>query len=68
MQEHPQLVTIKQFAALHAAFTESGLRWLRFTQEENGFRSAFVSVGRRVLIDEGRFFEIVAEQNGRPAT
>ena len=48
-------------------FTESGVRWLRFNRDKNGFASAFVTVGRNVLIDEDRFFEIIAEQNGRKA-
>ncbi|MCH7666119.1 MAG: hypothetical protein IH936_09370 [Acidobacteria bacterium] len=61
----PTLRTLRQFAQRHPAFTEASLRWLRFQEASNGFQTAFVMVGRRVLIDEGRFFEIVAEQNGR---
>jgi hypothetical protein len=33
----------------------------------NGFADAFVKVGGRLLIDEKKFFEIVAAQNGRSA-
>jgi hypothetical protein len=29
----------------------------------NGFAAAFVEVGGRVLLDEQRFFEIIAQQN-----
>jgi len=41
----------------------SSLRWLRFNQETNGFADAFVTVGRRVLIDEGKFFDAIERQN-----
>ena len=58
--------TIQKFAEKNPdAFTEASLRWLRYNQDENGFASAFVTVGRKVLIDEERFFGIIARQNGR---
>ena len=47
------------------AFSVSSLRWLRFNRETNGFAPAFVNVGRRVLIDEDRFFECIARLNGQ---
>jgi len=34
-----------------------GLRHLTFYSKPNGFRDAFVRVGRRVLVDKGKFFE-----------
>jgi hypothetical protein len=55
----PSLLSIKQFAARHSAFTEGSLRWLRFEAATNGFASAFVTIGRRVLIDEDLFFQCV---------
>lgn len=59
----PRLYSIQQFAEKHPAFSESMLRWLRFNCESNGFRDAFVNVGRRVLIDEVQFFATIAAQN-----
>jgi len=50
-------------AAQHPAFSEASLRWLRFNQGTNGFADAFVTVGRRVLIDEGKFFFAIEKQN-----
>jgi hypothetical protein len=45
-----------------------GLRHLIFHADSNGFRDAFVRVGRRVLVDEARFFEAVrARRPGRAA-
>ena len=45
-----------------------GLRHLIFHAESNGFKDAFKRVGRRVLVDAEKFWEIVNEQgdgNGR---
>ena len=57
------LHTIRQFSERNPAFPEGGLRALRFNSDKNGFAPAFVKVGRKVLIDEARFFEIVERQN-----
>lgn len=65
MNETPTLLTFRQFSEKHPAFSESSLRWIRFNEEKNGFRSAFVCVQRRVLVDESEFFRVIAEQNGR---
>ena len=43
--------------------TQGALRHLMQYRETNGFESAFVKIGRRVVIDEARFFECVARQN-----
>lgn len=40
-----------------------GLRHLIFHADTNGFKDAFRRVGRRVLIDEEKFFECVERQN-----
>ena len=70
----PNLRTIKQFARQHPAFSESGLRNLVFMAEKrhtnkgttlgNGLGAALVRIGRRVLIDEQKFFEWVESQQG----
>lgn len=57
------LLTFKQFSEKHPAFTMGSLRTLRFYDETNGFKSAFVRVQGRVLIDEERFFECVDKGN-----
>ena len=76
------LVTMRQFAERHPAFTESSLRWIRYRSQPvrrllrggreevvaelqtNGFETAFVKVGRRVLIDEKEFSRCVERQRG----
>ena len=58
-----RLRTVQQFCQEHAAFTIGGLRWLLFHRETNGLNKAVVKIGRRVLIDEDKFFEWVMQQN-----
>lgn len=79
-QEHPPrpaFFTVKQFARRNPAFTESALWNIRFKSklrlcskgpvETNGAESVFVTVGRKVLVDEQAFFEWVKAQNGAAA-
>jgi hypothetical protein len=60
------LLTVRQFSEKHTAFTQAGLRWVIFNEKSNGlFESgAIVRVGRRVLIDEARFFGWIDSING----
>lgn len=44
---------------------EGGLRHLIFHAKTNGFAPAFKRVGRRVLVDDEIFWNIVEKQNGR---
>ena len=67
-----RFLTVRQLANKHSAFTEGGLRHLIFhakprssTREElpgNGLELAIVRVGRKVLIDEARFFHWIESQ------
>ncbi len=60
------LLTVKQFNEKHPAFSQGGLRHLIFFARArrtsrgevagNGLDAALVRVGRRILIDEARFF------------
>lgn len=54
----PLLLTVKQFPQKHQAFKESGLRSWIFNADTNGLAKsgAIVRVGRKVLIDEQKFF------------
>lgn len=71
------LFTVKQFSEKHPAFTQGALRNLIFLAEErrstkgaipgNGLSAALVRIGRKVLIDEVRFFEWIDVQNQRGA-
>jgi hypothetical protein len=58
-------LTINQFTAKHTAFTLGGMRSLVFQEHQNGLAEsgAIVRIGRKVLIDEKKFFVWVENQN-----
>ena len=58
--------TVRQFLAKHRAFTNGGLRALIFNAHINGLAKcgAIVRIGRKVLIDEAKFFAWIESQNG----
>ena len=62
------LFTVSKFSEKHKVFlTEGGLRFQIFNAHNNGLASkgAIVRIGRRVLIDEERYFSWVENlQNG----
>jgi hypothetical protein len=55
----PSLLTVKQFCSKYPAFTEGGLRDRIFYADSNGINKvgAVLRNGRRVLIDEDKFFK-----------
>jgi len=57
--------TVNQFTDKHRAFTKGGLRALIFNENTNGLTKAgaIVRLGRKVLIDEAKFFGWVEAQN-----
>lgn len=59
----PPLSTIKQFCQKHPAFTEGGIRDRVFYADSNGLKKfgAILRNGRRVLIDEEKFFQWLQE-------
>ncbi len=61
----PTLSTVKQFSEKHQAFTTGGLRALIFNEHQNGLAKsgAIVRIGRKVLIDEAKFFNWIEVQN-----
>ena len=58
-------LTAKQFIEKHSAFTLGGLRYLIFNENSNGLAKsrAIVRIGRKVLIDEAKFFAWVESQD-----
>lgn len=61
----PTLLTVKQFPPKHPAFTEPAIRMLIFNEKQNGLADAgaIVRIGRKVLIDEEKFFDWIESQN-----
>lgn len=74
LTQPPVLLTVRQFADKHPAFPQGSLRNLIFLAESrntskgkiagNGLDVALVRVGRKVLIDEAKFFNWVDAQQG----
>jgi hypothetical protein len=61
------LLAVKPFQTKHSdAFTTGGLRALIFNEENNGLKEsgAILRIGRKVLINEDKFFGWVESQNG----
>lgn len=58
------LQTVQQFCDENRAFTPGGVRWLLFNRKANGLEKsgAVVRIGRRVLIDDARFFNWIDGQ------
>lgn len=68
------LLTVRQFSDKHPAFTQGAIRNLIFlaknrktskgTIEGNGLNVALVRIGRKLLIDETKFFLWIDAQQG----
>lgn len=66
------LLTVRQFSDKHPAFTQGVIRNLIFLAESrktskgvitgNGLNIALVRIGRKLLIDEAKFFQWIDEQ------
>jgi hypothetical protein len=59
-----RLIPVPDWPKYHAWPPPGGLRHLIFHSDSNGFAAAFVRVGRRVLVDEARFFEAARARKG----
>ena len=66
--------TVNQFCARHPAFTPGGVRDLIFKSRErrtstgtipgNGLDVAIIRVGRKIIIDEARWFAVIDSWQG----
>jgi hypothetical protein len=58
----PIYLTVTQFPTKHPAFTKGGLRFQIFNADKNGLGAsgAIVRMGRKILIDEAKYFDWVA--------
>ena len=58
-------LTVPQFTEKHRAFTLGGVRSLIFNEHSNGLAKsgAVIRVGRKVLLNEPKFFNWVQSQN-----
>ena len=63
----PRLIPLTKWNEYHAWPPAGGLRHLVFHAKQNGFDAVIRRVGRRVLIEEGAFFQWVESQNANAA-
>lgn len=65
----PVLLTVREFCNRHSWATAGGLRHVLFFRETNGLEAsgAIVRFGRRLLIDQAKFFRWL-EADGRNLT
>lgn len=58
--------TVEQIIKMHPAFTIGGLRVLIFNEHTKGLAKSgtIVRIGRKVLINEEKFFGLIEAQNG----
>ena len=61
-QEQSRFIPVPQWNNHYDWPPPGGLRHLIFHADSNGFAPAFKRVGRRVLVDAAKFWEIVAAQ------
>jgi hypothetical protein len=59
------ITDIEAFRASGIAYpqTVDGWRWLYRCREERGLESAFIQVGRRILVDVPRYVELVRKRD-----
>lgn len=62
-----KIIPLTQWNDHHPWPSQSGLRYLVFHSNDNGFDQVIRRSGRRVLIDEHAFFMWLDEQNNAPA-
>lgn len=53
------MLTLKQFAEKNPWPNESTLRNLYYKRKVNGMEMAFKKIGRRIIVDEEVFFQIL---------
>jgi hypothetical protein len=59
-----RLIPLAKWDIYHPFPTVPALRWMRFNGDKNGFNGCILKVGKRVLIDEAKFFQWV-RNNGQ---
>jgi hypothetical protein len=68
-QIEQNIYTIKQFILIEKCFTESSLRALLFSRDDNGLASSVIQLGRRIYINRSKFhawLEIQQQKNQKP--
>lgn len=67
-QPSRKLIPVTQWPRHHSWPPIGGLRHLIFYSKQNGFDSCLIRAGRRVLIDEDKFFTWIDSQKEKGGT
>lgn len=59
--QESRLIPLTRWNDYHPFPTIPALRWMRFNGHKNGFNRCTLKVGKRVLIDEAKFFDWLRE-------
>jgi len=61
----PNYLTVPSFCEKHPSFNQGGIRHQIFHEETNGLKKsgAIIRIGRKVLIDEEKYFHWVVKRN-----
>lgn len=62
LEQKRRLIPVTKWCDFHSWPPIGGLRHLIFYENTNGFKHCIVRIGRRVLIDENKFFEWTENQ------
>ena len=57
------LKTVQQFCQDNPAFPVGSVRNKIFNQDTNGFKGAFYKIGRRVYVQEDKFYQAIEKLN-----
>ncbi len=63
----PTLLSVNQFLAKHSWATAAWLRAALFRRDTNGLNRAVVQAGRKILLDERKFFSWLEANNNKGA-
>jgi hypothetical protein len=60
-------LTVTQFCDIHKAFKIGGVRSIIFNEHQNGLAEsgAIVRIGRKVLVNQNKFFDWLQSQNSK---
>ena len=63
-----RFIPVPQWNDFYPWPSPSGLRWMIFNAEKNGFADAFPKINGRRLVDEEKFFEIARAQGNKESS
>lgn len=60
---YPRLIALVDWNRHHGAPSQSMLRKLVFEKHTNGFKNVITRIGKKIYLDEAKFFQWLEEHN-----